>query len=315
MKGIILAGGLGTRLAPLTTGLSKQLLPIYDKPMIYYPLSTLMLAGIREMLLISTPQALPLYRAYLGDGRGWGIRIEYAEQPRPNGLAEALIIGERFLAGGPGCLILGDNVFYGQGLMSMLRSAASRVSQQGGAELFAYHVRDPDRFGVVEFDAERRVLSLEEKPAKPRSNYAVVGLYFYDSQAPALAHGLKPSARGELEITDLNREYLRRGRLSVQLMGRGMAWLDTGTTASLLEAASFVATLEHRQGLKVCCPEEIAFRNGFIDRTQLAALAAAMPGSEYGDYLRRVLEEEDRYVGLATVVAPPPPTAAAAPRP
>jgi glucose-1-phosphate thymidylyltransferase len=289
MKGIILAGGAGTRLYPLTKVVSKQLLPIYDKPMVYYPLSVLMLAGLREVLLISTPADLPQYRRLFGDGSGLGMHIAYAEQPRPEGLAQALLIGRDFLAGGPGCLVLGDNVFYGQGLTPLLRRAA-RLDR--GALVFAYYVRDPERFGVVEFDPQTgRAISLEEKPRQPKSNYAVPGLYFYDGSAPGHAATLAPGARGELEITDLNRIYLERGELSVERLGRGTAWLDTGTHRSLAEAGSFIAAIEERQGLKVACLEEIAWDNGWIDRARVATAAVELGKSAYADYLRFLLEQ------------------------
>jgi glucose-1-phosphate thymidylyltransferase len=285
-KGILLAGGSGTRLYPVTQAVSKQLLPVYDKPMVYYPLSTLMLAGIREVLLISTPQDTPRFQQLLGDGSQWGLDLHYAVQPSPDGLAQALLIGREFLAGAPSSLVLGDNLFWGHDLQPLLARANARTD---AATVFAYHVLDPERYGVVEFDAQGRAVSIEEKPARPKSSYAVTGLYFYDGQASDIAASLRPSARGELEITDLNRVYLERGQLQVTTLGRGYAWLDTGTHESLLDAGQFIATLEKRQGLKVSCPEEIAWRQGWIDAWQLQRLAEPMRKNGYGQYLLRLL--------------------------
>ena len=288
-KGIILAGGSGTRLHPATLAMSKQLLPVYDKPMVYYPLSTLMLAGIRDILLISTPQDTPRFEALLGDGSRWGLNISYCVQPSPDGLAQAFILGRDFIGGAPSALVLGDNIFYGHDFASLLGNA---TAQQSGASVFAYHVTDPERYGVVEFDAAKRARSIEEKPKAPKSHYAVTGLYFYDEQVCDIAAGIKPSARGELEITDVNAQYLRQGELNVEIMGRGYAWLDTGTHDSLLEAGQFIATLEKRQGLKVACPEEIAFRAGWIDATQLESLARPLAKNGYGQYLLKLLTEK-----------------------
>ncbi len=289
MKGIILAGGSGTRLYPITSAISKQMLPVYDKPMIYYPLSVLMLAGIREILVISTPRDLPSFRNLLGSGSSLGLKFSYTEQPCPEGLAQAFILGEKFIGNDPVCMILGDNIFYGHGFGDTLLQTAGLKK---GACVFGYYVNDPERYGVVEFDRERKAISIEEKPAKPKSNYAVTGLYFYDNTVAAKAKSLKPSARGELEITDLNRLYLEEGTLQVRLMGRGMAWLDTGTNESLLQAANFIATLEQRQGLKASCVEEIAYKRGFISREQLLAIAEPVKKSQYGKYLIKIAMEE-----------------------
>lgn len=290
-KGIILAGGSGSRLLPLTAGLSKQLMPVYDKPMIYYPLSTLMLAGIREILIITTEHDAETFRSFLGDGSRWGVALEYAQQKRPEGIAQAFIIGEQFIGSDSVCLILGDNIFYGEGMAAKLQGVAGRTE---GATVFAYYVRDPERYGVVSFDASGRAESIEEKPLEPKSHYAVTGLYFYDHHVVELAKGLQPSARGELEITDLNRQYLQQGDLRVEMLSRGIAWLDTGTHQSLLDAANFVRVIEERQGLKIACPEEIAYRQGFIDESGLREAASRFESSGYGSYLLEILKEELR---------------------
>jgi glucose-1-phosphate thymidylyltransferase len=290
-KGIILAGGTGSRLFPSTLAVSKQLLPVYDKPLVYYPLSILMLAGIREILLVSTPRDLPAFRELFGDGRRWGVNFSYAEQARPAGIAQSLLIGEEFIAGDNVALILGDNIFYGYGLSGILQRVAAN---ERGATVFGYHVHDPERYGVIEFDARGRVVSIDEKPSNPKSNHAVTGLYFYDNRAVEFARTLRPSERGELEITDLNRRYLERGLLNVELLGRGMAWLDTGTPESLLQAANFVETVEQRQGLKIASPEEVAFRQGWISAVELLALAEPFGSNSYGEYLRGLVELDGR---------------------
>ncbi len=291
MKGIILAGGSGTRLFPITKGVSKQLLPIYDKPMIYYPLSVLMLAGIKDILVISTPHDLPGFKRLLGPGNDWGINIEYAEQPSPDGLAQAFIIGEKFIGNDSVCLVLGDNIFYGHGLPEQLADARKNVEKDGKATVFGYYVNDPERYGVAEFDATGKVISIEEKPKEPKSNYAVVGLYFYPNEVVNIAKNIKPSARGELEITTVNQVFLDKGNLQVEIMGRGFAWLDTGTYSSLIEASNFVETLQKRTGLMVSCPEEIAFKRGFINKEQLAELAKPLMKNDYGKYLQKLIKD------------------------
>ncbi len=290
MKGIILAGGSGTRLYPLTRAVCKQLLPVYDKPMVYYPLSVLMLAGIREILIISTPSDLPRFREMFGTGKQWGLKFSYKEQPSPNGLAESFILGREFVGKDPVCLVLGDNIFHGHGLTELLRSAVRNVTRKGGATVFGYSVNDPSRYGIVEFDTKRRAVSIVEKPKRAKSNYAVTGLYFYDNAVLNIAAGMKPSRRGELEITDVNNAYLKKRRLTVELLGRGYAWLDTGTAESLLEASDFIATMERRQGLKIACPEEIAYSLGYIDRDQLLALAEPLKKNSYGEYLKKLVK-------------------------
>lgn len=291
MKGIILAGGSGTRLYPITTGISKQLLPVYDKPMIYYPLSALLLAGIREILIISTPEDTPLYKRLLGDGKRWGIRFEYVVQPSPDGLAQAFILGEEFIGNDSVCLVLGDNIFYGYSFSGLLREARETVEKESKARIFGYYVNDPGRYGVAEFDGNNNVVSIEEKPAVPKSNYAIVGLYFYPNNVVEIAKGIKPSARGELEITSVNQTYLDRKQLKLSIMGRGFAWLDTGTHETLLQAGNFIQTVETRQGLQIACPEEIVWRNGWIDNEQLALLASPLQKNSYGQYLHGLLSK------------------------